>query len=270
MILVFKDNFDKLFPEEEHALDTVVDNLTVILSIIKGKQIQRERNRLQGELEIAAQIQTSIVPKTIELDGYECFTGMTTASEVGGDVYDYLKTEYGTYLGIGDVSGPGLPSGITALIQLTAFQSALLTASAFEKILAPHELYEIVNMIICEINKNRIGSDKFMTENYFLINDNGFTYAGTHLIGLLYRKNENVVTELSGLANRTAFMGISSSISAIDSEGRFTMAKDDILLLYTDGIIEPKNNYSHQFGMERLKELLLTGAILPLDDIYDT
>lgn len=269
MIVVFKDNFNRLFPEEEHALETVVDNLTVIFSIIKGKQIQRERNRLQGELEIATKIQTSIVPKQIDLEGYECYAGMTTASEVGGDVYDYLKTEYGTYLGIGDVSGHGLPSGITALIQLTAFQSALLTSSAFEKTIAPHELYEVVNMIICEINKNRIGSDKFMTENYFLFNEGTITYAGTHLIGLLYRKGEKAVTELDGLANRTAFMGISSSISAIDSEGQFSMQPDDILLLYTDGIIEAKNNFSHQFGLERLKEILAAGASLPLEEVYD-
>jgi sigma-B regulation protein RsbU (phosphoserine phosphatase) len=267
LIVIFKNVFGRLFPEEENALVAVVDNLTVIFSIIKGKQIQRERNRLQGELEIAKQIQTSILPKKIVIDGYECAASMTTASEVGGDVYDVLPSPFGTYLGIGDVSGHGLPSGMTALIQLTAFHAAVLTAASLDRRLEPFELYELVNKVLCEINRDRIGSDKFMTENYFLVKDDTFTAAGTHLIALQYKKADNAVAEIDFLANRTAFMGLAPAISARESIGQFTMKRDDLLLLYTDGIIEAKDNFSHQFGMERLKEVLLAASALPIEEI---
>jgi sigma-B regulation protein RsbU (phosphoserine phosphatase) len=267
LIVIFKNTFPRLFPEEENALAAIVDNLTVIFSIIKGKQIQGERNRLQGELEIAKRIQTSILPRKIAIDGYECAASMTTASEVGGDVYDVMASPFGTYLGIGDVSGHGLPSGITALIQLTAFQSAVTAASAFGRPLAPYELYELVNKILCEINKNRIGSDKFMTENYFLVKEGTFACAGTHLIGLHYKKSDNSVVELDFLANRTAFMGLAPAISARESAGEFSLKQHDLLLLYTDGIIEAKDNFSNQFGIQRLKEVLVAASALPVDEI---
>ncbi|MBN2351949.1 MAG: serine/threonine-protein phosphatase [Spirochaetales bacterium] len=267
LIVIFKNAHPRLFPEEENALAAIIDNLTVIFSIIKGKQIQRERNRLQGELEIAKRIQTSILPRKINIPGYECAASMTTASEVGGDAYDVAPSPFGTYLAIGDVSGHGLPSGVTALIQLTAFQSAIMAAETFGKRLEPFELYELVNKILCEINKNRIGSDKFMTENYFLVKGDTFACAGTHLIALHYKKSRNTIVELDFLINKTAFMGLSPAISARESAAEFSMQTNDLLLLYTDGIIEAKDNFSNQFGIPRLKEVLAAASALPIEEI---
>lgn len=269
VIVFFKNAFKKLFPEEENALNNLVENLKVIFSIIQGKHIQQERNRLQGEMDIAKNIQTSILPKSILIEGFECATNMVTATEVGGDVFDYCPSPFGTYLGIGDVSGHGLPAGIMALIQLTAFQTAIQTAVTFKKAVTPCELYDLVNKILCEINRKRIGSDKFMTGNYFLLQNNAFNFAGTHLIALHFRKKENTVALIPELANRTAFLGISEYISSSTSEGSFSIASGDIFLLYTDGIIEAKDHASEQFGIERLKAVLLESAGDPLDKIIE-
>lgn len=267
LIIFFKNAFQKLFPEEENALNSMVENLKVVFSIVRGKYVQKERNRLQGEMDIAKNIQTSILPKQMTIDGFECATNMVTATEVGGDVFDYCPTPYGTYLGIGDVSGHGLPAGIMALIQLTAFQAAIQTASTFEKSIGPSELYDLVNKILCQINKNRIGSDKFMTGNYFFLHNNNFNYAGTHLIAMRYRKKDNSVILIPELANRTAFLGISEFVNSKTSEGSFSVEAGDILLLYTDGIIEAKDQKSDQFGVDRLKTVLLEAATDPLEQI---
>jgi len=267
LIVCFKNAFNRLFPEEENALNNLVESLKVIFAIIRGKHIQQERNRLQGELEIAKRIQTSILPKTINIPGYECAWNMVTATEVGGDVYDYCPSEFGSYLGIGDASGHGLPAGITALIQLTAFQAIIKAATSFNRALEPFEVYDLVNKVLCEINRNRIGSDKFMTQNYFLLKDSLIRYAGAHLIALVYKKASQSVELLPELANRTAFLGLSEHISSKSSEGEFSLSPGDILLLYTDGIIEAKNNGSEQFGLEKLKEVLLSAANEPAGEI---
>jgi sigma-B regulation protein RsbU (phosphoserine phosphatase) len=209
-------------------------------------------------MDTARRIQTSILPKAIEIDGYDAACFMETASEVGGDAYDVFLTEKGNYLGIGDVSGHGLPAGITALIQQAAFQSSIHTSLSLGKLVKPYEIYNIVNKVLCRLNSDRIGSDKFMTQNYFYEYDGNFHFAGAHEIALFYDNREEKVVQLTGCAKRTAFMGLSSLIDSKTSEGFFRMGEDDILVLYSDGIIEAMDHYSNQFGIIKLSHILLT------------
>ncbi|MBN2535530.1 MAG: serine/threonine-protein phosphatase [Spirochaetales bacterium] len=258
IVVIFKDSFESLFPEEQNALKDLIDDLKVIFAITEGKRIQSERNRLQGEIDTAHRIQTSIIPRVIELKGYDAACFMETATEVGGDAYDVFPTEKGNYLGIGDVSGHGLAAGITALIQQAAFQSSIHTSLSTGKLVRPYEIYNIVNKVLCRLNSDRIGSDKFMTQNYFYENEGDFVFAGAHEIALLYDNKEEKVIQLKGCAKRTAFMGLSSLIDSITSEGTFRMEEDDILILYSDGIIEAKDHFSNQFGITNLSHILLT------------
>jgi sigma-B regulation protein RsbU (phosphoserine phosphatase) len=269
MFIVFKDSSDKLFPEEENALNGLIENLRVILMIIAGKKIQQDRNRLSNEMNIAKNIQVSILPKTIDIPGYEAAANMVTATEVGGDVYNYICTKMGNYLGIGDVSGHGLAAGIMSLIQLVAFEAVVMVVQNFAKDVKPYELYDIVNKLLCKINKDRIGSDKFMTQNYLIENNGTFRYAGAHEIALLYRKKENNVVELKDLSCKAAFLGLMDTITAKGSEGSFTMKKNDLLLLYTDGAIQAKNSNGNQFGIAKLKRILGNNASLPLEKLID-
>jgi phosphoserine phosphatase RsbU/P len=267
IVVIFKDSFESLFPEEQNALKDLVDDLKVIFAIIEGKRIQSERNRLQGEMDTARLIQTSILPKKIDIDGYDGACYMETATEVGGDAYDVFTTAKGNYIGIGDVSGHGLPAGITALIQQAAFQSSILTSLSLGKLVRPYELYNIVNKVLCRLNTERIGSDKFMTQNYFYEKGGDFIFAGAHEIALLYDNKEEKIVELTGCSKRTAFMGLSSLIDSKTSEGTFRMEEGDILVLYTDGVIEAKDHFSNQFGLMNLSHILLTHCGLSASEL---
>ncbi len=267
LFIVFKDSFDKLFPEEENALNWLIGTLKTVLAIISGKRIQRERNRLSNEMNIAKNIQTSILPKEVDIPGYEVATNMVTATEVGGDVYDYFCTAIGNYIGIGDVSGHGLPAGIMSLIQLVAFEAIVMTADSLTTQIKPYELYDIVNKLLCKINRDRIGSDKFMTQNYFVEKNGTFTHAGAHEIALFYRKKQDDVIELRDLSHKAAFMGITELATAKTSTGNFKMRKNDILILYTDGAIQAKDNYGNQFGIVKLRKLLKSNSTLALNKL---
>jgi sigma-B regulation protein RsbU (phosphoserine phosphatase) len=269
VFVAFKDSFDKLFPEEENTLAWLCGNLKIILTIISGKRIQHERNRLSNELNIAKNIQTSILPTEVDIPGFETATNMVTATEVGGDVYDYMRTEAGTYLGIGDVSGHGLPAGIMALIQLVAFEAVVMATQTLKKQIQPYEIYNIVNKLLCTINRDRIGSDKFMTQNYFFVKNGTFTHAGAHEIALLYRKKQRDVVELNDLAKKAAFMGITELATAQNSSGSFKLNKSDVLLLYTDGAIQARDDGGNQFGIEKLKKVLAKHQALPLKQLIE-
>jgi sigma-B regulation protein RsbU (phosphoserine phosphatase) len=263
VLVLFKDHFNYVFPQEDVILKALADNLSIILAIMEGKRVQEERNRLSGEMDIAQNIQTSVLPRSLELPGYEASAVMVTASEVGGDLYDYRKSSFGTYLNIGDVSGHGLPAGMMALIQLTAFESAVETAEVLGKSLEPPALYDIINRVLCAINRDRIGSDKFMTCNVLLENQGKFSHAGAHLTALLYRAGEKTVIGQPGMMDRTAFLGLSEFIKSETSAGSFSLSTGDILVLYTDGAIEAKNEANELFGVERLQEVLLKNADQP-------
>jgi sigma-B regulation protein RsbU (phosphoserine phosphatase) len=255
-IVVYKDSFHDVFPQEDKILKTLAGNLSTVFNIMIGKQLQEERNRLQGEMNIATNIQTSILPKKITLPGYQIAASMETATEVGGDVYDWVNTKYGNYLSIGDVSGHGLPAGIMALIQMSAFHGAIETSKVLDKDLPVPDLYNIVNRVLCTINRDRIGADKFMTANYFLEKEGMFQHAGAHEIALLYRAKDGKVDEIHQTVSRTGFLGLSEYIDASSSTGDFKLAKGDVLLLYTDGIIEAMNAANEQFGLKGIGEVL--------------
>ena len=254
--VIFKDSYDKLFPHEKNILKESGYNLNTIFSIVNGKQVQDERNRLMSEMNIAKDIQTSIVPGSIELDGYTVACNMLTASEVGGDAYDFVQSRFGNYFSIGDVSGHGLPSGLMALIFLSAMQAAIATSEELDTELAADKAYDIINKVLCTINRDRIGSDKFMTGNIFREIEGTFQFAGAHEIALQYSREDDAVIQHKDCSDRTAFLGLSEYIQSVSSRGEIVMKSGDILVLYTDGTIEAKNEHSDQFGMERLHNIL--------------
>lgn len=252
----FKDSFNQIYPVEKEVLADLAENLGTIFALINGKQIQKERNRLQGEMNTARNIQTSILPKKLDIPGYKVAASMQTATEVGGDTYDLVPHPNGNYLKIGDVSGHGLPAGMMATIEMAAFHGALETIKEFKIDLTVDRLYDIVNRVLCVINRDRIGSDKFMTMNYFFEKDGRFIHAGTHEVALIYRADRNEVEEIHGTIDRTGFMGLSEYVVSTQSLGEFTLHKGDILVLYSDGVIEAKSVTGEQYDIMRLKALI--------------
>jgi len=255
-LTVFKDSFDRLYPAERDVLTELAENLATIYALIAGKEVQKERNRLQGEMNTARTLQTSILPKKPEVPGYQVATHMETATEVGGDVFDFIPTPFGTYFGIGDVSGHGLPAGMMAVISVAALHGALDASKSLGKALSLDQVYDTVNRVLCLLNRDRIGSDKFMTQNYFVANGGQIGHVGTHLVAALWRASSQSVEELSDLTNKTGFLGLSEFMVSGGSLGSFTMEKDDVLVLYSDGVSEAKNGNGTMFGLDGIKRVL--------------
>ncbi|MCX7655417.1 MAG: PP2C family protein-serine/threonine phosphatase [Treponemataceae bacterium] len=256
MIVLFKEGSSYVFPKERSILNDLANEVSIALTLINGKRIQEDKNRLSQEMDVARNIQMSVLPKSITIEGYDVAASMTTATEVGGDLYDYLKNQNRYFLAIGDVAGHGLPAGLMALTFMSALHGCIKTQQELGQILSPSQIYDIVNRVLVEINRNRIGSDKFMTANIVQEEGGTVTYAGSHLIGLVYRSKEKYVEEIPGMTQRAAFLGLSEYAHSSSSLGSFTLAEGDVLLLYTDGLIEARNKHGELFGLERVKQTI--------------
>ncbi|MCA1950132.1 MAG: SpoIIE family protein phosphatase [Treponema sp.] len=256
MLVLFKEGASYVFPKEKSILNNLTDELSIALTLQNAKRIQEDKNRLSQEMDVARNIQVSVLPRSVFIDGYECATTMKTATEVGGDVYDFIGLKKNNYLAIGDVSGHGLPAGLMALIFLSALHGSIKTLEELGTDLPVSKIYDIINKVLVEINRNRIGSDKFMTGNILTEQNGNFTYAGSHLIGLVYRADTKDVEEITGMIDRAAFLGLSEYAQSSQSLGSFTLQSGDILLLYTDGLIEARDRHDKLFGLENLKRVL--------------
>lgn len=218
----------------------------------------KEITRLETEMDAAARIQRSVLPtKQEKLPGYDIEHISIPANEVGGDIYDFRATANGNWISIGDVSGHGLESGIIALIAQSAFTYGINVFANQDLLHEPQiKMYDYVNKTLYYLNSFRNHSSSFMTQNYLFEKEGTFFCSGSHEIALLYRDQENKVMELKELTGRVPFMGILDTLEVQASDFSFSMEKDDLLLLYTDGLIEVKNEHGEQFDIHRLRELL--------------
>ena len=209
-----------------------------------------EKQRLEQELSIATRIQTSILPRNFQVRGLEIAATMLPATEVGGDYYDVLPTARGCWIGIGDVAGHGLRPGLV-MMMLQSIVSALVRANPDA---APRDVLRVVNGVLYENVRERLGQDEHATLSLIQYQASGeLTFAGAHEDMLILRAESGRVEVVPTLGT---WVGATKDIDDATQDTRATLRDGDVLLLYTDGVIEAQNAANEQFGSERLARLL--------------
>ncbi len=226
--------------EKNRQLQTAYDEL-------KAAQAQIiEKERLERELQVAADIQLSILPDELpETDGINFGACMVPARQVGGDFYDvFTITEKHIGVLIGDVADKGVPSAL-----FMARTHALIMAEA-DLDLLPGEVMRLVNKHITRLQK----SSQFVTVLYGILNleNNEFSYARAgHEPPLLLHANGSVerIPHSAGMA-----IGLWEDVTLDERVVKLT--RGDTLLMYTDGMTDCRNPHGKAFGLERIKNLL--------------
>jgi len=211
------------------------------------KQAVREHDQLlalRHELDIAADIQRSILPRTFpafpDRKDFDLYATMIPAREVGGDFYDFFLVDP-DHLGliVADVSGKGIPAAL-----FMAMSRTLLKATALEG-LPPAECLERVNRRLCLDND----SEMFVTVFYALLDTRSgdLAYAnGGHNPPYLVRGGAVEALE------RTGDMVLGAFDTATYRAKHTRLAPGDRLVLYTDGVTEAMDPADALFGEERL------------------
>ena len=223
-----------------------------------------EKERLERELKVAAEIQMSILPDTLPLaDGYDFGGRILPARQVGGDFYDVFVLDTNKIgVLIGDVADKGVPSAI-----FMARAHALIIAEA-DSISSPGEVLRHVNKHITKLEK----STQFVTALYGVldINTGIFEYARAGHEPPLILDADGAVHRLPhkpGMA-----LGLWENI-ALD-ENSLQLPSNSMLVMFTDGMTDCRNPKGVPFGLDRIK-LTLAGlsvatAQAACDQLFDT
>jgi len=218
-----------------------------------------EKERLERELKVAADIQMSILPDVLpSAPGFDFGGCMFPARQVGGDFYDvFMLNEKKIGVLIGDVADKGVPSAI-----FMARAHALIIAEADTHPL-PGDVLRRVNKHITRLEK----SAQFVTALYGVLNieTNEFSYARAgHEPPLLLTADGKVVRLPFGAGMS---LGLLDEI-VLDARS-IILPPGSILLLYTDGMTDCRNPSGEAFGLDRIKEILAGFVNLTAQQICD-
>jgi sigma-B regulation protein RsbU (phosphoserine phosphatase) len=222
-----------------------------------------ERERLVRELELAERIQTSILPRHPQVPGLDIATVMLPATEVGGDYFDVLPMVDGCMMGIGDVAGHGLNTGLVMLM----LQSAVSTAVALKPDLTPTDAYLAVNRVLYENIRNRLLQDEHVTLALIRYRTNGhLTIAGAHDDILIFRARtgEVEIVTLTGF-----WAGAIADVAELTVDQYMQLEPGDVVLLYTDGSTEAMDAQRQLFGRDRLAREFAQVGRKPVTEIRD-
>ena len=212
-----------------------------------NEQLKDENLRLGAELDVARQIQMMVLPtekETAAVEGLDIACYMRPADEVGGDYYDVLHIGDSVIIGIGDVTGHGLPAGI---IMLMAQTSLLTLSQSGEQDM--EQMMAILNRVIYQ-NIVRIQENKSMTLAAIRYQDRKFNLVGQHESVLICRKDGRV--EEIDTIDLGFPIGLESDIDDFISCTQFELEPEDALVLYTDGITEAENEAGDMYTLDRL------------------
>lgn len=207
-----------------------------------------EQARVEHELQIAASIQQSMLPRhdprTFPATA-QVAAALLPARQVGGDLYDYFHVVDGNVLfAIGDVSDKGIPAAL--------FMARL---SALLRVLGASG--EVPDRLLCGINERLVdGNDAcmFVTLGCGLLNihTGQIRYASAGHDAPLVRRLEGTVAALA--ADNGPAIGIDASVEYPTIE-RY-LAPGDTLILFTDGVTEAEARDQSLFGLDRLTALM--------------
>ena len=239
------------FIEESRGLfRAFCDHVAVALENVRLVEISIEREVYKEELRVAHEAQMRLLPqrvprvKNLEVDGF-CLT----ANDIGGDFYDYIEVGSRLDIVIGDVSGKGAAA---------AFYMAELKGVI--QALAPH--FSSPKQILVQINsflRHHMESNMFVTMFYLMFDSRSgklaYARAGHEPLGF-YHKQRFTWIESSGLG-----LGLADvQFEEVVKENKLTLHDGDGLFLYTDGLIEVRDQHDEEFGQQRLSEILEKNA----------
>ena len=269
------------------ALSTSFNEMTASLEELLEEQ--REKERLQSELEIAHEVQNNLFPRgDVTLSMLDLHGVCRPARSVSGDYYDFLVFGPSTLgLALGDISGKGISAALlmaTLHSAVRAYQFAgeeLITVGT-DAMLSPSfqlvkngvqeincgEIFESPGKVLALLNRHLYRStppEKYAT--LFLAHYEGvgsrLTYANGGQLPPLVLRADHSITRLD---KGGTVVGLMDGMSY--DEGTVHLRSGDIVIAYSDGVTEPENEFG-DFGEERLLEVVGRNRHLPLAAISD-
>jgi len=222
----------------------------------QNRAIQAENDRKTKELEEARELQLSLLPKSIpDYPGIQISAYMKTATEVGGDYYDFSTKKDGSLnVAIGDATGHGMKAGT-----LVTAMKALFSSGSTEVDIKP--FFESVNMGLKKMQMERV----MMSFAMLNIKGNRVKMINAGMPPVYhYSQNSNKVEEIK--VNGMPLGAMERSDFEIKE---ISLSKGDCLLMLSDGMPELQNADGEMFGYERLSSHFRQVVDNPAEEIIE-
>lgn len=224
-----------------HFFNAITHSLERVSTDIK------EHRRISSELNLAQKIQRDLLPQSNpDIPELDIIAKTRPAAEIGGDSFDFINKGDRTFMHIGDVTGHGVPSGLVMMIVDT-----LLNTFA-DMVQTSHQLLTQANKYL----KPRIQSTMFMTMVMLrwehVSKEMYYTGAG-HETLVHYKAADKTYENLKcgGIA-----LGMVPDNEKLIKEEKLNFQPGDMIILYSDGIVEARNMEGEMFGAERLLKIV--------------
>ncbi len=226
----------------QHSLEQAYSEISML-----NKRLQKENSRMSAELEISRRIQQMMLPSPQDLqhiEGVDVVGFMQPADEVGGDYYDVLRQKESIHIGIGDVTGHGLESGLLMLMMQTAIRT-LIEHGETDFVACLSTLNQTLYQ-----NIQRMNAEKSLTLAFVNYKKGVLKIVGQHEEVLVVRRNGHV--ERIDTISLGFPLGLMENIAEFVNEATINLAPGDGIVLYTDGITEAINAREEMYGIEQL------------------
>jgi sigma-B regulation protein RsbU (phosphoserine phosphatase) len=214
--------------------------------ILENTRLIKQTNRMQEQLNLAAEIQATLLPDSPpRIAGYDIAGASKPAQNVGGDYYDWIPVD-DTRLAVclGDVSGKGLPASlIMANVQATVRGQTLINSQ-------PHERIARSNTLLCR----SIDDEHFVTMWYCVLD------AGTHELVYCSAGHEHpFLVSADGGCTRLDQGGLALGVFEDMGYEQKTVClqPDDVIVIFSDGVTDATTVDNKSFGEERLHSVIV-------------
>jgi phosphoserine phosphatase RsbU/P len=259
LIYVDSPNAIREFTREDLNLLTVMANVAAIrIEHARLNEIEETERAMAKEMHQAALIQQQLLGSAPAVEGMDIGAKTVASRAVGGDYYDFIKYEDGRVaMMVGDVAGKGMPA-------------ALLMSSLQARV---HVVFEEPDHLAQKMTRLNKGTCASCPDNRFIT---FFTCIADPKTGLLVYTNAGhnpplVVRAKGGFETLGGAGGMILGIlpMAQYQESSVTLASGDILVLFSDGVTEAVDPEDHDFGEERLANLVALLRDRPAAEIVE-
>jgi sigma-B regulation protein RsbU (phosphoserine phosphatase) len=250
------DRLNAYTTDDLQVLLLLASQVAIIIEKVMLHEQLIEKKRLEGQLEVARQVQLELLPASDpQLEGFDICAWNFSTEEVSGDYYDWVSI-YEDQIGvvIADVSGKGVPAAL-----LMAFLRASLRA-AIHIGYAPHISMAKVNYLLWE----SIERNQFVTAFYGVLDASNRTLAYTNA-----GHNPPLLMDADGTARFIERGGLPLGMFRDTRYYEYYQAIEpgQILVLYTDGATEANGANGEEYGRDRLEAAVRAGRHLSARDL---
>ncbi|MCG8570940.1 MAG: SpoIIE family protein phosphatase [Spirochaetes bacterium] len=208
----------------------------------KEQELEKAYEIIQEDLKIASQIQKSLLPE-IPLEDQEPLDISFyhhQLTQVGGDYYDFFKTARGEdVIALFDIAGHGVGSALVMMYLKSLFIQAMKSNSS------PQQIIEKVNLLSLPFLKK---IKKYATFNFVLFTNHKITYVCGGGYGIHFHQDKTIP-----FIKRDHYLGLRKKKF---HEFELPFVKNDVLVLFTDGLIEAQNDSEKSYSIQRLEEIV--------------